>query len=75
MEKKLDFIKKLKGRLKNPLPGKEAHLTMMVKLKSNNIKTIPKKKSMPAAVMILLHYRSKNWHFFFNQKNPGDEAS
>ena len=32
-----DAIKKLKGRLKNPLPGKEAHLTMMVKLKSNYI--------------------------------------
>ena len=44
MEKKLDFIKKLKGRVKNPLPGKEAHLTMMVKLKSNYIKNIPKKK-------------------------------
>ena len=68
MEKKLNFIKKLKGRLKNPLPGKEAHLTMMVKLESNYIKNIPKKKSMPAAVMILLHYRSKNWHFFLTKR-------
>ena len=68
MEKKLDFIKKLKSRLKNPLPGKEAHLAMMVKSRSNYIKNIPKKKSIPAAVMILLHYRSKNWHFFLTKR-------
>ncbi len=68
MEKKLDFIKKLKSRLRNPLPGNEAHLTMMVKWKSNYIKNIPKKKSIPAAVMILLHYRSKNWHFFLTER-------
>ena len=40
----------------------------MVKLRSNYIRNIPKKKSMPAAVMILLHYRSKNWHFFLTKR-------
>ena len=68
MEKKLNFIKRLKVRLKNPLPGKVAHLPMMVKLKSNYIKTRSKKKSIPAAVMILLHYRSKSWHFFLTKR-------
>ena len=59
------FIYNLDKALKQELPGKAAHLKMMVRPQYIlNQKTIP----IPAAVLILLYPIKKEWYFFLTKR-------
>ena len=62
---KPQFIIKLTKKMNGELPGRTSHKTMMVKPR---YKSIGGKKSIPAAVLILLYPIKNKWHFFLTKR-------
>ena len=62
---KPQFIIKLTKKMNGELPGITSHETMMVKPR---YKSIEKKTSIPAAVLILLYPIKNKWHFFLTKR-------
>ena len=63
-----NFIKKLTQALQNPLPGKDAQMSMMVQPQTK-LKTIDlNKKSIPSAVLLLLFPIKDDWSFFLTKR-------
>ena len=62
---KPQFIIKLTKKMNGELPGRTSHETMMVKPR---YKSIEKKTSIPAAVLILLYPIKNKWHFFLTKR-------
>ena len=62
---KPQFIIKLTKKMNGELPGSTSHETMMVKPR---YKSIEKKTSIPAAVLILLYPIKNKWHFFLTKR-------
>ena len=65
---KYQFINNLKNRLKKPLPGEKAHSIMRVKHKNPLQNSFNEKKSIPAAVLILLFFNNHKWKFFLTKR-------
>ena len=60
------LINSIKKTMQENLPGKTAHIEMMVKPQYKlEKKTSPK----PAAVLILLYPENKEWHFFLTKRS------
>ena len=64
------FLKKLTKKMNDKLPGKISHEIMMVKPR---YKSIEKKASTPAAVLILLYPIKNKWHFFLTKRTNNVE--
>ena len=67
---KHQFLKKLTKKMNDKLPGKISHEIMMVKPR---FKSIEKKASTPAAVLILLYPIKDKWHFFLTKRTNNVE--
>ena len=67
------IAKKLKERLKKPLPGNEAHLTTRIKTKSEVTFSNTEETAIPAAVLILLFPFEDEIQFFLTKRTEDVE--
>ena len=67
---KHQFLIKLTKKMNGKLPGRVSHEIMMVKPR---YKSIEKKASTPAAVLILLYPIKDKWHFFLTKRTNNVE--
>ena len=67
---KHQFLIKLTKKMNGELPGRISHEIMMVKPR---YKSIEKKASTPAAVLILLYPIKDKWHFFLTKRTNNVE--